>query len=70
MFVEGHLDGGVDLALFEGFEEIAEGLRALGPLKGRSVAQGGKEDDRKVVAAAYFVGRFNAVPLALQGDVH
>lgn len=68
--LECHLDGGVQLALGEGLEQVAVGLCPAGPLQGRVFGIRGQVDDRDGVCLPQLCGDVDAVHVALDMDVH
>ena len=67
---KGHLHGGAQPVLVDGLEHIAVGGRAFGPLEGDLIGVGGEVDDRNVAFVLDDAGRFHAVHVAAQEDVH
>lgn len=65
-----HLDSGQEVALLEGFDQVAEWGRRLGALQGGLVGVGGEVDHGDVQAAVDVLGGLDAVHLALEPDIH
>jgi hypothetical protein len=59
-----------DVALLEGLEDIAEGLRGGGAPKGVHIRVGGEVDDGNVTQRLNAFGGLDAVHRAGQADVH
>ena len=70
VFGHRHLEGGVELALLERLEQIAESLGFFGTLDRGVVGVGSQIDDGNVVASANMGRRFDPVHVSVQSDVH
>ena len=70
MLVERHLDAGVQFSFFEGLQNVAERFRHLRTLQGGIVRIRREIDHGNVELAAHLVGRFDAVHVPLEPDVH
>ena len=70
MLVQAHLYGGLELALAERLEQIAERACRFGAAHGAVVRVGAEEDDRDVEILAQLFGRLDTVEIALDVDIH
>jgi hypothetical protein len=70
MLVERHLDGGPQLGILEGLQQIAERLRQAGPPQGVVIGIGCQEYDRNTAILADLLGCIDAVEGTLEPDVH
>jgi hypothetical protein len=70
MFVERHLDTGLEAALFEWLDEEAEGTGGFGALKGRFIGVRREVEDRHIHLGGDHRGGLHAIHGAAQLDVH
>ena len=70
VFVDRHLDGGVQRSRAQRLDDVAEGIGGLGALERGPVGMRGQEHHRHVMARANLLRRGDAVALAVDANVH
>ncbi len=70
VLVQRHLNGNVELALFERLENISERIRHFGPLQRMFICIRRQVDDRNCVEIAYLIRCGDAIHLSAQHDIH